>query len=176
MGIQSESLFTRAKNDLPGWFRASKNWDLLAFERDQLAVALELKSISSSFGNNLNNRAEEAIGEATDAKFAVERGLLNRSLPPLFAYALIVRDCEESRMVRSDPTNSHFDPDRMFENTSYADRAEILCRRVRRDNIFGAVWFVLVDPEKGTVTEPESGLSYDAFMSEIRGHIGAFKC
>ena len=42
---------------LPGWFRPTKNWDLLALDNGELVSAIELKSIKSSFGNNSNNRA-----------------------------------------------------------------------------------------------------------------------
>lgn len=41
---------------LPGWFRPTKNWDLLALDAGELVSAIELKSINSSFGNNANNR------------------------------------------------------------------------------------------------------------------------
>ena len=78
-------------NTIPGWFRATKRWDVLAFGGDQLIAAIELKTISSSYGKNANNRVEEAIGDAVDADFAVKRDLLNRVIPPLFAYALISR-------------------------------------------------------------------------------------
>ena len=37
---------------LPGWFRPTKNWDLLALDNGELVSAIELKSINSSFGNN----------------------------------------------------------------------------------------------------------------------------
>ena len=54
-GYASESVYY--ENDclaLPGWFRPSKNWDLMAFDGGALMAAVELKSISSSFGNNCN--------------------------------------------------------------------------------------------------------------------------
>lgn len=52
---------------LPGYFRPTKLWDLLVVHQGQLVAALELKSqVGPSFGNNFNNRAEEAIGTAHD--------------------------------------------------------------------------------------------------------------
>jgi len=50
-----------------GRFRSSKNWDFLVITpRKKLLVAIELKSQVGSYGNNFNNRAEEAIGSAVD--------------------------------------------------------------------------------------------------------------
>jgi hypothetical protein len=51
---------------LPGFFRATKNWDVLVIHRRRLLAVFEFKSQVGSFGNNLNNRAEEVIGSAAD--------------------------------------------------------------------------------------------------------------
>jgi hypothetical protein len=57
----------RAVLTLPGYFRPTKIWDLLIINQGRLVAALELKSqVGPSFGNNANNRAEEAIGTAHD--------------------------------------------------------------------------------------------------------------
>lgn len=56
----------RAVLTLPGYFRSTKLWDLLVIHKEQLVAAIELKSqVGPSFGNNFNNRTEEAIGTAT---------------------------------------------------------------------------------------------------------------
>ncbi len=175
MGIPQESIYYKKKNvEIPGWFRATKQWDILAFVDDQLVTSIELKSISGSYGNNLNNRTEEALGEAIDAKYAMERGLLNRVTPPILAYALVVKKDDQSKSKCSNPKSHHFEPDPIFNNTSYLERFRIMCERLRRENIFGAVWFVVVDPENQTVEEPVKELSYDAFIAEINGRVNAF--
>ena len=58
---------TRALLTLPGYFRPSKQWDVLVMHQGELVAAIELKSqVGPSCGNNFNNRAEEALGTATD--------------------------------------------------------------------------------------------------------------
>ena len=54
---------------LPGYFRPTKLWDLLVINEGRLIAALEFKSqVGPSFGNNFNNRTEEAIGtRSTDS-------------------------------------------------------------------------------------------------------------
>ena len=57
----------RALLTLPGFFRPTKLWDFLVIHRGHLVAAIELKSqVGPSFGNNFNNRTEEAIGTAHD--------------------------------------------------------------------------------------------------------------
>jgi hypothetical protein len=57
----------RAVLTLPGFFRPTKLWDMLVIHEGKLIAAIELKSqVGPSFGNNFNNRTEEAIGNAHD--------------------------------------------------------------------------------------------------------------
>lgn len=174
LGVRSDSIFMKSKDSIPGWFRATKKWDVLAFDGEQLMTAIELKSISSSYGKNLNNRVEEAVGSAVDADFAMRNKLLNRITPPLFAYAMVIKKDAESSSRCKDPAPDHFRVDPVFNDSSYIDRFRILCERLRRDRIYGAVWFVVVDPDNEEVCEPVPELSYEAFLAEIGGRVKAF--
>src|SRR5690554_229349 len=52
---------------LPGYYRATKQWDVVAIYKKRLVCAIEFKShIGPSFSNNVNNRAEESLGTAHD--------------------------------------------------------------------------------------------------------------
>lgn len=65
-GLPSVSINTR-KVSLPGYFRPTKDWDLTIVSRGNLIASIEFKSqVGPSFGNNFNNRVEEALGSATD--------------------------------------------------------------------------------------------------------------
>jgi len=68
--------------EIPGWYRPNKQWDILAFDGKSLVSAIELKSIGSSYGNNFNNRTEEALGSATDASAAVKYNMFVNEQPP----------------------------------------------------------------------------------------------
>ena len=66
-GLQDIAIKTRLGLELPGYFRPEKKWDLLVISEGQLVCAIEFKSqVGPSFGNNFNNRSEEAIGNAVD--------------------------------------------------------------------------------------------------------------
>jgi len=61
--------------ELPGYYRSEKKWDLIALSGGELVAAMEFKSqVGPSFGNNFNNRCEEAIGSATDFWVAFREG------------------------------------------------------------------------------------------------------
>jgi hypothetical protein len=66
-GIDRSNIFYASSLELPGYFRPSKKWDFIVAVQGQLVAALELKSqVGPSFGNNFNNRTEEAMGSALD--------------------------------------------------------------------------------------------------------------
>ncbi len=60
---------------LPGFYRRTKNWDIVVTYKEILVAAIECKSQVGSFGNDFNNRTEEAIGNAVDLWRADMRGL-----------------------------------------------------------------------------------------------------
>lgn len=66
-GMKEENIFCHKSIELPGFFRPTKEWDLLVIKDGKLVVAIEAKSQAGpSFGNNFNNRTEEAMGSALD--------------------------------------------------------------------------------------------------------------
>jgi hypothetical protein len=66
-GLSPNDIHARTALELPGYYRPEKKWDLLVIAGDQLLLAVEFKSqVGPSFGNNFNNRTEEAIGNAED--------------------------------------------------------------------------------------------------------------
>ena len=94
----------RAVLTLPGFFRPTKLWDLLVIQDRQLIAAIELKSqVGPSFGNNFNNRTEEAIGTAHDFWTAYREGAFGDQPRPFIGWLMLVEDAKGSRTpVRTD--------------------------------------------------------------------------
>lgn len=156
---------------LPGWFRMAKDWDMLAFDGGDLLAAVELKSINSSFGNNANNRTEEALGSAVDAAHAIKGWLIpSENVMPALAYVLVIRDCDGSRRTASN-RKPVYPADDVFTDTSYLDRLTIMCRRMLEERIYQAVWVVYVDTEQRVITEPDPALSYDRFIEILASQL-----
>lgn len=161
---------SRSNLELPGYFRAEKKWDVVVMHEGSLVGAVEFKSILGSYGNNMNNRAEEAMGNATDILHAAEAGLMGE-VPPWLGYVFLMQDEDRSRSSVK-VKEPHFPVDRDFRGASYQKRAMLLCRRLVMKRLYDAAWFVMADPITGTVTEPAPDLTWAKFEASIRGRVG----
>ena len=82
--------FRRSVVTLPGFFRPTKQWDVVVIHQGELVAALELKSqVGPSFGNNFNNRTEEAIGSGHDLWTAYREGAFGHDAPKPFVGWLV---------------------------------------------------------------------------------------
>lgn len=158
---------------LPGYYRATKRWDLAVVIDDELLAVMELKSIASSFGNNLNNRIEEAVGNNTDLWEAYEDGLFEPSPAPWVGYLILMADTEKSRS----PVNvrePNFEVDEAFEDASYVDRAEQLCLRMVRKQLVNSAAFLTSSEEpglEGEYEEPNEELTFSRYLSSLVGNV-----
>lgn len=174
-GFPESSISRSSRVELPGYFRPEKKWDLVVVHNDTLAAAIEFKSqVGPSFGNNFNNRAEEAIGSATDIWTAYREGRFGHERPWL-GYMFLLEEAEGSiKPVKV--AEPFFDVDPVFAEASYKKRYEILCRRLVLERLYDAACFVTssADP-KSPIHEPVNELSFDAFMAAIRGRAAALR-
>ncbi|HID99219.1 MAG TPA: restriction endonuclease, partial [Thiotrichaceae bacterium] len=125
-GIEEIEVYTKGKISLtiPGFFRPTKTWDLLVVSQNRLLAAIELKSqVGPSFGNNFNNRVEEALGNATDLNTAYREGVFGESSKPFVGYVFVLEECEKS-LTPVKFSSPHFRTLKEFEKTSYAQRYE----------------------------------------------------
>jgi hypothetical protein len=173
-GINEHEIFTKKKLELPGYYRSTKKWDLLVVSRQQLVMALEFKSIGGSYGNNLNNRTEEALGNASDIWTAYREGRFGTGPRPLLGYLFLLRD--EPKVLRPVANKEpHFKVDPVFEGASYAMRAEILCRRLVLERLYDTACLLLSTNERSTtITEPAEDLTFRRFVAAIQGHVVTF--
>ncbi len=78
-----------------------------------------------SFGNNCNNRAEEAIGSAADLWRAHRDEVYGSPTPPWLGFLFIVEDAKDSRhpVTVKEP---HFQVLSEFRDASYVERCRLL--------------------------------------------------
>src|ERR1019366_6656151 len=114
---------------LPGFLRPTKLWDIVVLKDKHLIAALEFKSqVGPSFGNNYNNRSEEAIGNAIDVWTAYREGRFG-TVRPWLGYLFLLEEAPGSiKPVRV--KQPFFEVDPIFLDASYKKRYEILCRRL----------------------------------------------
>ncbi len=167
---------------LPGYYRPEKRWDLLVVSREQLVTAIEFKShVGPSFGNNVNNRIEEAIGSASDIWTAWRERRLGAGPRPFLGYFLLLEDVPKVH----EPTRKwepHFSIDPVFSSDaqpgraiSYAQRYEVFCRRLLLERLYDAVCFTLATNEdEPRITHPSEDLSFRRFVAELQGNAQRF--
>jgi hypothetical protein len=176
-GIPDAHVFTRRRvTDLPGYFRATKDWDLVAVADGTLLAVIELKSQVGSFGNNFNNRTEEAIGSATDLWTAYREGAFKTSPRPWLGYFMMLEDAPSSTRPVA-VREQHFKVFKEFRVTSYADRYTILCKRLVLERLYDAACLIMSSREtgpSGDFREPSPQLSFKLFATSLVGHATAY--
>lgn len=85
------------KTTLPGYYRPAKDWDFVVVVENELVATIEFKShVGPSFGNNFNNRVEEALGNATDLNTAFREGAFKTSNKPWVGYLMLLEEHPKS--------------------------------------------------------------------------------
>lgn len=160
---------------LPGYFRPTKQWDLLVMNKGHLVAAIELKSQVGSFGNNCNNRTEEAIGTALDLWTAYREGAFGQQPRPFVGWLILVEDSPLSRKTVQD-RSPHFPIFKEFKGASYLKRYEILCQRLVQEQLYTTA-AVLTSPSSakstGAFSSMSSMTSLDTFVTSLAGHVAA---
>lgn len=147
-GLPNADVFTRKSGDLtlPGFYRPTKNWDLLVVSGGHLVAAVEFKSqVGPSFGNNFNNRVEEALGNATDLNTAFREGAFGESPKPFLGFFFVLEECPRS-IAPVKFKSPHFAALPEFNQASYEGRYEILCRKLVQEQLYDAAALVLTKP------------------------------
>jgi len=174
-GLKRVDVKTRTSLELPGYYRSEKKWDLIVVSDGQLVTAMEFKSqVGPSFGNNFNNRSEEAIGSATDIWVAYREGRFGKTPAPFLGYFFLLEDCDRVKTpVRN--KEPYFKVDPVFDKASYSKRYELLARRLVLERVYSAACFVMATNSPRTViTQPAEDLNFQRFVAALRGHVVTF--
>jgi hypothetical protein len=168
---QSKAMLT-----LPGYFRPTKLWDLLVIYKGELIAAIELKSqVGPSFGNNFNNRTEEAIGTAHDLWTAFREEAFGKQPRPFVGWLMMVEDAPESRRPVRD-SSPHFPVFEEFKGASYLKRYDLLCQRLVQEQLYTTA--AVIAAKRGSLDSDEyselsSMTSLKAFVTALAGHVAA---
>lgn len=161
---------------LPGFFRPTKLWDLLVLHEGRLIAAIELKSqVGPSFGNNFNNRAEEAIGTAHDLSVAYREGAFGKTVKPFVGWLMLVEDAPESRAPVKD-TSPHFPIFKEFQKASYLQRYNVLCQRLMQEQLYTTA-SIITSPRSavadGNYAELDAMTGLKNFVTTLAGFVAS---
>lgn len=173
-GVPNAQIFTKkSETMIPGYFRPEKQWDLIVVANGDLIASIEFKShVGPSFGNNFNNRTEEALGCVLDLLTAFREGSFKDSIKPWLGWFMLLEDCENSnKPVGSE--QKHFPVRPEFVRSSYVKRYEIFCQRLVRENLYNAACLILSprgEGRRGVFSEPSEEVGFLRFASSLMGH------
>ena len=175
-GVARECLFCERGMELPGFFRPTKEWDLVVVRDGTLLVAIEAKSqVGPSFGNNFNNRTEEAMGSALDLWTAYREKAYLASPQPFLGYFFMLEDCPAAtRPVRVH--EPHFKVFPEFVGASYTKRYELFCRKLILERHYTSAAFITSQASTGASGQyvtPAEDLSMERFARSLIGHLVA---
>lgn len=176
-GLQDGTIYRRKRVELPGFYRAAKQWDLIVVADGTLLASIEFKSqVGPSFGNNVNNRVEEALGNATDLWTAYREGAFKESQRPWLGYFMLLEEAPGSvSPVKAE--EPHFPVFPEFRNASYAKRYELLCHRLVRERLYDGACLLMSSEEaglRGEYREPSAEIGFTQFISALTARAIAY--
>jgi hypothetical protein len=171
-GLGRHEVFSgRGKGVLPGYYRPNKDWDVVAVADNAkgqrvLVACVEIKSHAGpSFGNNFNNRVEEALGNSTDFWKAYEKRLIPTHPRPFLGYIMVLEKAKGSTTgVRADAP--HFAVDSCFYDASYLHRYRVMCDRLMRERLYDATALIAAARD-GEYEEPLDTATTWTFASTL---------
>ncbi|MFI7117009.1 PaeR7I family type II restriction endonuclease [Amycolatopsis sp. NPDC049868] len=156
--------------ELPGYFRPTKQWDVVVAYKNTLVAAFELKALGGpSFGNNYNNRVEEALGSAVDLRRATLADLYPGEKPWL-GYFFILEDAPNSRSAIH-INEGAFPSEEIWHEASYQKRFSVFCERLMAEGIYDSICYITSSKVDAKPIELVKKLDWQHFSSAINARI-----
>jgi hypothetical protein len=192
-GFTDSHIFADKHLELPGFFRPTKKWDFVVVKDGRLVAAIELKGqVGPSFGNNFNNRTEEAMGTAKDIWVAFREKRFGAAPAPWLGYFFILEECLKST-VPVKVSEPHFEVGSEFKTqelvgkatlkaakkqgksrlgSSYALRYELFCEKLVLERLYSSSALILaLRDNPGEYREPKETLSMFTFLTQLEAHL-----
>ena len=180
-GLKKVDVRTRTALELPGYFRATKKWDLIVVSNGALVLAMEFKSqAGKSIGNNVNNRSEEAVGSAKDIWTAFREGRFGQSPAPFLGYLFLLedRDNVKTSVVNKEPyfqVDPEFRGETHLKDTTALRRYKGVSYSKRYERLYTSACFMMATNSRKTkITQPAEDLNFQRFVAALRGHVVTF--
>lgn len=159
---------------IPGYYRRSKNWDVVAVHKGNLVALVELKSQVGSEGNNGNNRIEEALGNTFDASTTQDLTEAFGKLPVWSAFCMVFgSDPSTAKPVRMRGTPV-FPIEEIFKGMTYGRQWEIAIERFIQTKAYDAGWFLSswMDGDSNLqYTEPVAAATLQTLQMQIEARV-----
>lgn len=159
---------------VPGYYRRSKNWDVVATHKGHLVGLVELKSQVGSEGRNGNNRIEEALGNSFDAVTTQELTRVFGALPVWTAFCMVFGSDPTSARPVQTRGQALFPTDPVFDRMTYGSQWAIAVERFIQTKAYDAGWMLTSWVEDDTFVryeEPVPTATFDTLWIEIEARV-----
>ncbi|WNF06414.1 PaeR7I family type II restriction endonuclease [Brevibacillus borstelensis] len=183
-GVADDEIIMGRSAKLPGYFRMSKDWDMVVIKNlsdgsKRLLAVIEFKSMHGSVGNNLNNRSEEAVGSSYDFWKAFENGAFGATRPFL-GYIYVMSDHPDNKSGTSRvsmlfaPLEEYTRFFRTGRPANYEERVELLMMKMVQEKLYDKCALLIADQKNnGGYRTPNKDLSIEIFVRSLVGHVAA---
>ena len=158
-GLGEASIYVRSDREIPGFFRPTKEWDMLVVHEGRTIAAIEFTSQRvPPLASDINTRIEETIGIAEGMWTAFRQEADGRSRPrPWLGWVMLFEDRTELRSSG-----------RCYEQ---------ILNKFTHERLFDAAAF-LASPGKGgaqgALIEPAKDLSMKRLLASLAGYVGSY--
>jgi len=176
-GLDEASIYLRSDREIPGFFRPTKEWDMLVVHEGHLVAAMEFTSQRvPPLASDANTHVEETVGMATDVWTAYGKGAYDPPRKrPWLGWVMLFEDCTVTkRPVTKAKKPVEVFPD--FSIGSYGRRYEQIMHKFTHERLFDSA-AILASPGKsgvqGTFIEP-ADLSMKRLLASLVGYVAGY--
>ncbi len=156
----------------PSNYCLDKFWDVIVLNKGRLIAAINLNSL---FGPSYDEHYGENVATARDLWTAYREGGFGESKKPFVGYLMLLEDAPASRRPVMD-FSLNFPVFPEFQNASYAERYNILCRKLMGEQFYTSATVILsprTASKNGEYSEMSEMTGLKAFITTLAGHVAA---
>ena len=175
-GLGEASIYVRSRREIPGYFRPTKDWDMIVVHEGHLVAAVEFTSVRvAPHDKDVNVRMEETIILAANAWRAFREGICGMASPrPWLGWVMLFED--RTFQLRSAlPSRTHPDTVRELWVESCGRRHEHVLRKFAQERLFDSAALIASMGKagaQGAFVEPAADLTLKRSLASLMGHIG----
>ncbi len=161
---------------LPGHFSATQSWDIVVVNEGRLIAAIKADFV---LGPSLSAGAgcdyDKVLGRAMELKAVYRKGVFGETRKPFVGYLILLEDAPGSRKPVTD-VSPNFPLFPEFKGASYAERYNILCKKLMAEELYTAA-AVILSPrsasKSGAYSEMSDMTGLKSFVKTLAAHISA---
>jgi len=147
--------------------------DVVVQHRSKVIAAIAIDARAGiAIGRNLRTFCEKTISRAVEFQAAFRAGAFGEVRRPFVGYLVLLEDSAVSRKPVREAVNFPAFPE--FQNASYAERYNILCRKLLMEQFYDAATVILAPRlASGKYSEMSKVTGLRSFVKALAAHIAA---